>query len=296
MLREVNKKIMGAVEFGPELPESYRPRGTMAGMGSTQRLGPEEKAALEHDGLVVRRAIFDARELGEIAAACEALVQKLLDARRRRKWEVGAYVFELQREFGTMVKWEKDNPDALQGLEPFAHLSEPLRRWAHDARFLEPMRDIVGVEQVGLFTEKLNVKRGRVGGPIVLHQDHPYWVGVAEDADQVATAMLFLDDATLENGCLEVVPGSHRAGEMPRRELEDFGKFEMDPERFDTTRLVALEVPAGTVAYFGPYLVHRSLPNRTSADRRALLFSYQPAGRRHMLDASEVGKPRTPSA
>ena len=128
------------------------------------------------------------------------------------------------------------------------------------------------------------MKRARVGGPIVLHQDHPYWVGVAENADEVATAMLFLDDTTLENGCLEVVPGSHRAGEMPRRPVADFGQYEMDLEKYDVSRLVPLVVPAGTVAYFGPFLVHRSQPNSTDADRRALLFSYQPEGRLHMRD------------
>jgi ectoine hydroxylase len=265
-------------------------------MDLERRLRPDEKSTLERDGFVVRRAIFDASELRAIADACEALVQTLLDARRRRKWEVGSYVFELQREFRTMVKWEKDNPDALQGLEPFAHLSEPLRHWAHDPRFVEPMKDLVGADALGLFTEKLNVKRGRVGGPIVLHQDHPYWVGVAERPEQVGTAMLFLDDATVANGCLEVVPGSHRAGEMPRRAVGDFGQFEMDPERYDTAQLVPLEVPAGSVAYFGPFLVHRSLPNRTAGDRRALLYSYQPAGRRHMLDASEELKPRAERA
>lgn len=253
-------------------------------MQPSRRFSPDEKAALERDGFVVRSQAFDARELREIRDACEELCQRLLDLKRRRKWPIGAYVFELQREFGTMVKWEAHDHDALQGVEPFAHLSEALNRWAHDARFLEPMQDVVGVDAVGLFTEKLNVKRARVGGPIVLHQDHPYWVGVAENADEVGTAMLFLDDATLENGCLEVVPGSHRSGEMPRREVEDFGQYEMDLERFDTERLVPLVVPAGTVAYFGPYLVHRSQPNRSESDRRALLYSYQPAGRKHMRD------------
>jgi ectoine hydroxylase len=255
-------------------------------MQPSRRFSPDEKATLERDGFVVRRQAFDARELCEIADACEELCQRLLDLKRRRKWPVGAYVFELQRELGTMVKWEAHDHDALQGVEPFAHLSEGLNLWAHDARFLEPMQDVVGVERVELFTEKLNVKRARVGGPIVLHQDHPYWVGVAENADEIGTAMLFIDDATLENGCLEVVPGSHSAGEMSRREVADFGQFEMDPERFDTSRLMSLVVPAGTVVYFGPYLVHRSQPNPTDVDRRALLYSYQPAGRKHMRDVS----------
>jgi hypothetical protein len=38
-------------------------------------------------------------------------------------------------------------------------------------------------------------------------------------------------------------------------------------------------VPAGSVAMFGSFLVHRSTPNKSRADRRTLLYSYQPAGR-----------------
>jgi hypothetical protein len=43
-------------------------------------------------------------------------------------------------------------------------------------------------------------------------------------------------------------------------------------------------VPAGTLVFFGSLLVHRSLPNRTDQDRRVLLYSYQPAGRRKAID------------
>ena len=41
----------------------------------------------------------------------------------------------------------------------------------------------------------------------------------------------------------------------------------------------------GSVVYFGSLLVHASTPNRTGHDRRALLYSYQPAGRRTLRDA-----------
>jgi ectoine hydroxylase-related dioxygenase (phytanoyl-CoA dioxygenase family) len=58
----------------------------------------------------------------------------------------------------------------------------------------------------------------------------------------------------------------------------------MDPDHFDHRRLVPLEVKAGAVVWFGAFLVHRSLPNRSDADRRALLYSYQPAGYPHALE------------
>lgn len=253
-------------------------------MTDATRFDAGERRLLETDGFVVRRNVFEAAELREIGDACEALIARLEGERRRTKHVVGAYVFEMIGSLGTIVKWEKDDPDLVHGIEPFAHLSEALHGWALDARFVDPCKDVVGRDDLDLFTEKLNVKRARRGGPVVLHQDYPYWVGVAGDAAQVATAMLFLDDATVEKGCLEVVPGSHREGEQQRQAVDGFGNMEMDPERYDVSRLVPLEVPAGSVAFFGSLLVHRSLPNRSAEDRRALLFSYQPKGHASMRE------------
>ena len=112
-------------------------------------------------------------------------------------------------------------------------------------------------------------------------------------AHRVATAMLFLDDATIENGCLQVAPGTHKVGKWPQRSDSDgFGSLEMDPAQFDLDRLVPLEVPAGTVAFFGAFLVHQSLPNQTAGDRRALLYSYQPAGEPHARELNRLFQPK----
>jgi ectoine hydroxylase-related dioxygenase (phytanoyl-CoA dioxygenase family) len=244
-----------------------------------------ERRQLDEDGYVVRERVFDAPEVAAIAAECEALVARLEAAARRTKHVVGSYMFEIQREAATVVKWEPFAPEVLQGLEPFAHLSEPLKACGLDPRLLDPCRTIVGQDDIALFTEKLNVKRARHGGSIILHQDFPYWEHVSPIAARVATAMIFLDDATIENGCLEVAAGTHKIGKWPQRaDADGFGSLEMNPAAFDHDRLKPLEVPAGTVAYFGAFLVHRSLPNTSGGDRRALLYSYQPAGHPHMLE------------
>ena len=76
-------------------------------------------------------------------------------------------------------------------------------------------------------TEKLNLKRPFRGGANPLHQDFPYWEKFADDASRVATAMLFLDDSSLENGTLEVIPGSHTTGKWKTRTDSDvFGNLD----------------------------------------------------------------------
>ena len=259
-------------------------------------LDAAEQRQLDNDGYVVRERVFDAAEVAAIAAECEAVVARLEAAAHHTKHAIGSYMFEIRREAATVVKWEPFAPEVVQGLEPLAHLSEPLRDVGLDARLLDPCRAIVGEDDIALFTEKLNVKRARHGGSIILHQDFPYWEHVSPIAARVATAMVFLDDATVENGCLEVAAGSHRSGTWPKRTDSDgFGSLEMDPGAFDHTRLKPLEVPAGTVADFGAFLVHRSLPNTSGGDRRALLYSYQPAGHPHMLELNDLLR-RKPTA
>jgi hypothetical protein len=245
------------------------------------RLTPGEKATLEQDGFVVRERTFNALELAEIAEDCEELGRQMLAAKRDTKHVVGSYMFERNEGFGLNIKWEPDAPDLLMGIEPFAHFSKPLNALAHDARFLDPCRDLIGEDDIVLFTEKLNYKRAQKGGPIILHQDYPYWAAFTDIAPRVVTAMLFLDAANAGNGCLEVAPGTHKEGVQKRWDTSGLRNREMDQDAFDKSRLIPLEVPPGTVVYFNSFLVHRSLPNTSDHDRRALLYSYQPAGNPH---------------
>jgi ectoine hydroxylase len=248
------------------------------------RLDDDERRRLATDGYVVRTGVFPPADVAAMIEASEALVADLVRDRRGRRLKVGSYVFDPDLVRGVMIKWEGDS-DVVHGIEPFVHLSPALHAWALDPRFVEPMRDVIGDADPILFTEKLNLKRPRHGGVNPLHQDFPYWDGTAGDARRVATAMVFLDDATLENGCLHVAPGSHLAGAWKgRTDSDQFGANEIDASAYPDVELVPLEVSAGSVVFFGPFLVHQSAPNRSERERRALLWSYQPPGHPHMLE------------
>lgn len=252
-------------------------------MSGGRRLDRRERETLAEHGYVVRERAFDADEVDAIVDACEALVVQVAEDRKGNRHEVGSYVFEPDMTVEVMVKWEGDT-DVVHGLEPFVHLCEPLAWLTLDPRFVDPMADLVGDPAPMLFTEKLNLKRPQHGGRNPLHQDLPYWYDAA-DATRIATAMLFLDDADVGNGTLEVVPGSHRDGRWPTRTDGDaFTKLEIDLDLAAGAATVPVEVPAGSVVYFGSTLVHRSAPNTSDRERRSLLFSYQPPGAPHMRE------------
>ena len=93
-------------------------------------------------------------------------------------------------------------------------------------------------------------------------------------------AWIAIDDADQDNGCLWVLPGSHRTGRLwPTR---DHGKpEEFDPTDesygFDAEAAIPVEVKAGAVVFFNGYLLHRSLKNRSDRRRMALVNHYMNA-------------------
>ncbi|MEM1165774.1 MAG: phytanoyl-CoA dioxygenase family protein [Planctomycetota bacterium] len=111
------------------------------------------------------------------------------------------------------------------------------------------------------------------------HQDEDY---IPTRDRSLTGAWIALDDATVENGCLWVIPGSHRPGVLwPQRAQVD-PRFDCSEEshRFPYSDDDAVPVPvsAGAVVFFNGYLLHRSLPNRAeSGFRRTLVNHYMSA-------------------
>lgn len=264
--------------------------------GAGTHLTAAEHASYAEHGFLVRTGVFGTDELEQLRAATEDLCHDLSAAATGKKTRASKYyVFQPAAARDTFINWESRAEGVVMGVEPVAHLHPVFERHARNAGLQDPCRDLLGLDDVALFTEKLNVKRAHVGGSFALHQDYPYWKnGVAEEPDRLLTALVALDDANVENGALEVLPGSHRLGEIPGKESNlPFERNEIDEASFDTSRMVPVEVCAGGVVFFGPYLVHRSAPNRSLRDRRAILYTYQRAGLKTQRDNTRrwIGAP-----
>jgi phytanoyl-CoA hydroxylase len=106
------------------------------------------------------------------------------------------------------------------------------------------------------------------------HQDEIY---IPTRDRSLIGAWIALDDATVENGCLWVIPGSHRTGYLyPQRTHNNPDEFDFAPESygFDESGQIPVEVKTGTVVFFNGYLLHRSLKNRSRIYRRVLVNHY----------------------
>jgi phytanoyl-CoA hydroxylase len=159
----------------------------------------------------------------------------------------------------------------------FPHkISAPMRDLARHPAVVDEVVDNIG-PNVKLMQSMLFMKAAGKPGQ-AWHQDESH----IPTRDRSLTAVwLALDDATLDNGCLWVIPGSHRRGVLyPTRDQSD-PRFDGTPEAYgfphDADDAIPIELPAGGALIFDGYLLHRSLPNRSAGLRRALVNHYMSA-------------------
>lgn len=242
-------------------------------------LSDRELRAWREDGFFVRRAVFPSDEVDVLREAAERVRDVATDlAGAGRAYEVDGNRYVDTGPVTVQIE-HRTGSSSLRVVEPFHHLDAAFERLVDDARIVAPMRDLVGSERVALWTDKLNFKPPHEGSGFRWHQDSPYWAHVCRHLDQLPNVMLALDDADEDNGCLRVVRGSHRHGLLPgRRDDGVLGPLFTDPDHFDLEAQVAAAMPAGSLLFFSPHMVHGSEPNRSERQRRALVITYQPAG------------------
>jgi ectoine hydroxylase-related dioxygenase (phytanoyl-CoA dioxygenase family) len=117
---------------------------------------------------------------------------------------------------------------------------------------------------------KLNMKLPEFGSPVEWHQD---WAFYPHTNDDLLAIGVCIDDMTIENGALLVVPGSHKGPIYDHHYEGHFCGAITDPE-FDDKSAVPVELKAGGISIHHARTVHGSTPNRSQNPRRLLLFQY----------------------
>jgi phytanoyl-CoA hydroxylase len=136
------------------------------------------------------------------------------------------------------------------------------------------MQDLIGPD-IKLFRDALMMKPPRHGSAKPYHQDSAYW---QIDPPDLVSAWIALDDATLENGCMRVIPGSHRWGVVEHRHLQD---YQVDEAALDTSTEVAVSLNAGGCLFFHSLLLHATAPNSSPYPRRSMIISVMSARSRY---------------
>jgi ectoine hydroxylase len=220
------------------------------------RLSPQELQSYRERGFVTIPQLLDEEETARIVAVAE------------QDQELAAHAFDRADGEGGRVRlalWNHPGDDIYGVL-------------SRTARLVDRAEDILGGE-VYHYHSKLILKDPAVGGAWAWHQDYGYWYENGLLAPDLVSVFVALDPATRENGCLQVVPKSHRLGRIDHGRTGD--QAGADPER--VAHVVArfgvehIELGAGDALFFHPNLLHRSDQNTSRRRRWALICCYNAA-------------------
>lgn len=210
------------------------------------------RTQLRDQGYVVLRGVFERNEMAALRAEGHALLDRLLSvAAIDATWESGRAI-------------EGAEMSRLLHCHDVQFHSAAFTRLLLDPRLVSPLVKLVG-PNVELHHTKLFIKPPRHGSPFPMHQDHPYFPHARHS---VLAAIVHLDDAPLEKGCVRVLPGSHRNGPLPH---ESEGNFHLPLETYPIEAAVPIEAEAGDVLIFSYLTVHGSGINRSDEARTTCL-------------------------
>lgn len=243
-----------------------------------QALSKEQSKAFWRDGYVMAGGAVTVRELSALTKRLEAWIE---DSRSHDSaWGETGYEFP---RFDVEAGHGASSP-RLRRINNPAEIAPEFEAASFTSAMTGMVVDLIG-PNVKYHHGKINVKLPQTASRVGLHQDFSY---TPHTNDDVVTALLLLDDMTMENGPLTVAPGSHRGPQLSLWRSDVFSG-EIDADQCDalSTKMRPLTGRAGDVCLMHTSLVHGSEPNR-SQERRALFISVFTAADAFMLCPSPL--------
>ncbi len=231
------------------------------------RLTPEERSSWDENGYFVRHNVFTEAE--------NALLTRVADA-----IALGKIPFPDHRIFQNALvrdgKVEASGVHAMHSIHQMNLYSPEFLERTRDPRLTDPVVDLLGPDLLGL--NSLYIwKPPKIGLGFPWHQDRWYTRPQFKTETTVGT-WTAIDPSDIENGCLYVIPGSHKTGILEHAELE--GSQQQEFKQAVGARDedgVAVEIPPGSVIFFDNRILHKSTDNKTERFRRCNVAHYMSA-------------------
>jgi ectoine hydroxylase-related dioxygenase (phytanoyl-CoA dioxygenase family) len=218
-------------------------------------LAPEEREAYRTQGYVVPRYRLPEARVDALRDVLDRLIRDNPTIRPERL--VSAHI-------------EGRNSEGVRGSRAFLDL-------ARDEAILDLVADAIGPDII-LWGCQIFCKPGGDGMEVPWHQDGQYWP-IRPLA--TCTAWIALDPSTRENGCLRVIPGSHRGRVLHPHLTEDRTDVVLTQRAadgsFDEATAVDIELAPGQMSLHDVYMIHGSAPNRSPRRRAGVAIRYMPA-------------------
>jgi len=153
-----------------------------------------------------------------------------------------------------------------------------------DARILDPIEQLIGPD-ILLWNTIFWIKEAGAGSYISWHQDTRYW-GLS--SDQVVTAWIALSPASIDAGCMRVLPGTHRGDVLNHDDLYHPDNMltrgqAISPEFVDEDAAVYMPLEVGQMSIHNYRLAHASGPNQSGDRRIGVSMHFMPPDTRQIV-------------
>ena len=149
-------------------------------------------------------------------------------------------------------------------------------KFARIPEILDMVEQLIGPD-FALWNSSFFAKPAKIGSKTPWHQDGEYW-----PVRPLATCSVWVavDHSTEENGCLRVIPGSHKNRRLGPHDYNGADglslPLELKSDEYDESSAEEIVLRAGQISLHDVYLVHGSEPNRSERSRRGLTLRYMP--------------------
>ena len=248
-------------------------------MNPTKCLTPEQVAAFREEGVLVAEHLLANEDLAPVIAEYEAWIDKRAsELQHAGKLARLCADMPFDRRFGALYA---QTPEIGEGLDIMQARGRAMFAFLHNARLLNAVEALLGpeitcnpIQHIRAKPPAANSGSGTGFYNVPWHQD----AGVAweeADASDIITCWLPLVDATVENGCMEVMPGAWKRGFL---EHQAEGGTTIRPDLLPDIAPRPVPVRKGGVIFMHRYTPHRSTPNYTDTVRWSIDLRYQPSG------------------
>ena len=239
-------------------------------------VAPGERAGFyDKNGYLIVPEVLDAAELESLRSALSEVLAEAQDLQKSND----KFALSLPQN-GSGRRYVKRVFNPILRHEAFRDLVR------HD-KVLDIIEDLIGPD-IALQQTKLNLKPPAEDARFEWHQDYPFFPHTNFD---VVAVMIFLDDTDESNGCLRVIPGSHKLGPLEHDFSEDgqaYGTEVSNKSVFaDESAWVSLVVPAGSVALHHCCMLHSSGANHSDRGRSTFVFEYRASDARQIAGATD---------
>jgi len=225
----------------------------------------EQREFFEEQGYLVVKDLLTPGELAECRTEIHRLHQLAADLEAKGDSRY------FQREPFAQGASQEGLP-VLRKAESTREYSEVFRALSMHPKLIQVVQNLLGTEDLLLFRSTLMFKPAFHGSIHGLHQDSAYW---PMEPPRLVTVSIALTDATPENGCFKVIPGSHKWGlQSWGRIARDQDEALTDREDIDLSGQIDVPLKAGSALFFHSLLAHGSGPNRSPNPRNTALYAY----------------------